>query len=157
MGRGSRYLKVAILFMRDGLKMGFVTGMEGLYQARWRYIRGCFRRIRCMGMGSFIGQMVAFMRASGTTTRNMGLANTFGQMGKFTKENSVKIIALVLVSFIILMVSALKATGKTERNMGKAITFTRTDLCSTQFIDTAKKPYKESLLITLRFRPPQPK
>ena len=126
--------------------MDSAMGMAERYLARWKYTRGYFRKIRCMGRDSFIGLMGGFMKGNGTLTRRMDLENTFGLMVRCMKGSSVMIIAQVLASFTILMGSDLKVNGKTGKSTVKGITSTLTVPCSRQCIGMERKLLKASSL-----------
>ena len=124
MEKGSKFSRAKIQSTKVGSKTASATAMAEPFPARGRSTKAFSWKIPCMAKGFFIGQTGGFTKATGTITRKMEKANTFGQMGRFTMGNSRTTIALALAYCTILTANGLRASGKTGRSMAQAITFT---------------------------------
>ena len=138
MEKDLKFSKGKTLCMRDGLKMGSAMGTVEQFQARVRFFKDSSKKTRCMAKDSSIGQMVAYTRATGRTTKNTARENISGQTDKFTTGCSRKTTAQDSESSTTLMENVLKVPGKKVRSMVPASTSTLTLPISRSFTGMAR-------------------
>lgn len=112
--------------MKDGSKTACAMGTVEPYLVKERFTRANLKMIQCMGSECFIGPMVEYMKAIGSTTKRMAKVSIFGLTVKYMKENLRTIIVKALGLSFIQTAKSSKVIGVREKSMVLATIFSRT-------------------------------